>query len=412
MRRALGVLLAILLAPVALEFAARFGGDAWTDAALEARLDELEERAGAPAGGAPGAADPAAERSPGDLSLNPWAGFFRRNDRRRLGIELERLADGSAASSFDVYVVGGCAAPQLGGKPGAEILAEQLADLPAVGGREVRVVPFGGVDWKQPQHTLWLDWLLCLGLQPDAVILIDGFAELAVEGQNTARGTHPTYPAAKQWARLTDRLANEPTLLDPVLEFRRRQRLLGRDVQRARAEPPSSSAFLRGRLLGRLARREEDLDRARRDLDAAFADRSDASLLRGPSAAVGATPADAAARWADGSRQMRALCQAFGARFVHVLQPALNDSTTRAPSEDERAAAGPPGRPRAVNVRAGYPLLRAGLAELAAEGTTTVDTSAVFADVRETVFAGDCRCTEAGARRLAERVAAGLRAAW
>ena len=35
MKRALGVLLAVLLVPVALELSARFGGDAWTDAALD-----------------------------------------------------------------------------------------------------------------------------------------------------------------------------------------------------------------------------------------------------------------------------------------------------------------------------------------------------------------------------------------
>ncbi len=428
MKAPLVVLAALAAVPLALELGTRVGaavGGGWSDERVAARLDELEALAGAPPGGAdpaprPGPpddpqADPRAgapgERRPAETALNPWAGFYRRGDRRRLQGELDRLASGQADAAFDVYVIGGCAATQLGGAPGAAVLADELAACGAAAGREVRLVAFGGVDWKQPQHVLWLEWLLSLGLQPDAVVLLDGPGELALEALNAARGLHPTYPAAPRWSKLTARLANDPELLDPVLEFRRRQRLLGRGVERARASRWMASAFLRNRALAGLAERERDLERAGSALEAAFAERADASLLRGPRADVGGTPADAVGRWIDGSRQMRALCDAFGARFAHVLQPALHDVDARPPLDEELAEASPAGGPRARSGRA-YPLLRAGLRVLAAEGTTVVDASDAFRDAEGAMFAGDCRCTEAGARELARQVGEALAAVW
>ena len=110
--------------------------------------------------------------------------------------------------------------------------------------------------------------------------------------------------------------------------------------------------------------------------------------------------------WRDSSRAMDALCAAHGVRYLHALQPTLDDAGSKPLSRAEEPFAGDGAQSQ--RVAEGYGLLRERGAELVAAGVDFVDLSGLFAEVRGTVYVDRAHYNPAGNARLAEALAAAL----
>ena len=56
--------------------------------------------------------------------------------------------------------------------------------------------------YKEPQQVNALVLLFALGFEPDVVIDIDGFNEVALGNNNQSLGFHPAFPSASHWSHL------------------------------------------------------------------------------------------------------------------------------------------------------------------------------------------------------------------
>ena len=116
---------------------------------------------------------------------------------------------------------------------------------------------------------------------------------------------------------------------------------------------------------------------------------------------------DAVDVWARSSQLLGRMCAVSGVRYVHALQPTLNDRGSK-PLTAEEERDGLRGEGSGETVLCGYPLLRAAGAELAAGGEHFCDASHAFKDVTETLYYDPCHFTEAGNRILAAPLAAAV----
>ena len=171
----------------------------------------------------------------------------------------------------------------------------------------------------------------------------------------------------------------------------------------------SRSAVLSTVGLARLEKRRSAWDAARAELRRALVARTEEGGERGlphdpdPDAVM----ATVVGGWSRASRALRALCDANGTTYLHVLQPTLLDFGSKPLTEEEEGHAVPSEDTRAAaeGVRLGYPLLRAEGARLAAGGFPFVDASMAFEGVEETLYYDFCHFGNAGNELLAELVA-------
>ncbi|MBI5433934.1 MAG: hypothetical protein HZA52_13970 [Planctomycetes bacterium] len=452
---------------------ARLAGTPWDSAAARRELtialasfdagvpdDSTREAAGQPPETAGDARETSAdareaegnERATGGLvdahqALHPYLGFddLRMHERLRAAIEASRSPDG-----FDVLVEGGSVAADFVGA-GSERLIELLRAAPGFPGGAsgpVRVWCEARAEFKQPQQANALACALAAGLEPELVITIDGFDDVAIALSNVAAGTHPLYPSAARWNVLAGNPTGDVRTLDRSIELRRRRARVAAFAERALARHVELSALAGSLALGKLRELRAEADAARAELDAAFKAFREGAAERGPQF-TGST--DDALRcaieaWSEGAISMWSLCRARGIPYLHVLQPTLHDEGAKPPSEDElalgaSAALGPDeardaggardargalgaedprgagdvrgprvalGAEDALRVdaaRRGYPALRAKATELAGRGLPFCDASRVFADVRETLYRDASRFDDAGHRLLAETIA-------
>jgi hypothetical protein len=273
----------------------------------------------------------------------------------------------------------------------------------------VHLLRYARAGFKQPQLLAMLSFLLSLGIVPHAVLSIDGYNELAVGSDNFEVGVHPVYPGRRKWLALTATDAQGPELLE---QRRRLEALQQRFVARADAavdSPLLASAILGSWTLARLDALRAEWTRGQEAYIEAVSANRGADELRGPE--FEGDQDDALAflvrLWSESSRSIRAVCDARGIRYLHVLQPALHDVGSKPPREDELSVANvPPIWERSV--RLGYPMLRAAGAELQAGGEHFLDASRVFVDVDEKLYRDACHFNERGNELLAELIAPAL----
>ncbi|MCC6407798.1 MAG: hypothetical protein IT453_11570 [Planctomycetes bacterium] len=396
---------------------ARLAGAPWDAAAARRELTHALESFAADAATetAPGVADSALDSKgaapdtaglvDAHQALHPYLGFddLRMHERLRAAIEASRSPDG-----FDVLVEGGTVAADFVGA-GSERLSELLRaapDFPGGANGPVRVWCEARAEFKQPQQANALACALAAGLEPELVITIDGFDDVAIALSNVAAGTHPLYPSAARWNVLAGNPTGDVRTLDRLIELRRRRARVAAFAERALARHVELSALAGSLALGKLHELRAEADAALAELDAAFKTFREGSAERGPKF-TGST--DDALRcaveaWGEGAFSMWSLCRARGIAYVHVLQPTLHDDGAKPASEDELALAAPDPL-RLDAARLGYPALRARGAELALRGMPFCDASRVFADVRETRYRDASRIDDAGHRLLAESIA-------
>lgn len=396
-------LLPVLLVVVDLLFRAVRGYDAGaTREQLEALARQVDDRD--PTRGMRQRARLAEETR--DWSLHPYFGFHSGWVAQLFDQEIEHYRSGRGDETFDVLVLGGSVAANFGNL-GWGRLAELLAEDPRLAGRELHLTRGGRASYKQPQQLAVLTYALQCGMEPDAVVNLDGFNEVALGCFNAQLRTHPQYPSMQQWQHISRNPLQDPEGADLLLAMRgHRDRALGlarlgldRGLER--------SAVLGTWLLRRVAAEQRGLTDGLQEY-ARFLARAQSPALRGPKFDPATAVADNVAAWARCSRALDALCAARGVAYLHVLQPTLHDPGSGKPAHPDELALGEAHSSWLEGAGTGYPLLREAGARLAEDGVAFLDGSRTFTGVAEPLYYDNCHFGPEGNRMLAERIAPAL----
>lgn len=332
---------------------------------------------------------------------DPWSGWSSPSILERVARGTQAFTEGGGERRFDVLLLGGSFAAQLGNAWGQR-MDELLGGSPSVGGRPIELWNFSVAAQKQPSHLHRLTGLLALGWKPDLVVCVDGYNELAISSENAIAGIHPVYPSATFWNGMARAGDVDRKAIDLLLDVRTAQQRVS-----ARARAGLSLGVWRSALLSRawsawLSGPQADYRAARtRYAEWTGTERSQVAvrgpLPPGPRGAVelGAGVAEGVAAWVDGARNLRAICDDHGIALVHALQPGLDDEGSK-PASDEETRTNRLQAPWRASIRLGYPRLRAGVAELAARGVVVHDGSRLYAERTETLYVDGCHVNERG----------------
>lgn len=330
-----------------------------------------------------------------------WGGLGRDIPKRSLERVLIGVFGGSLAADFSDL--------------GAARLAERLADDPIFGGREIVVLNAAHGGFKQPQQVLALTYLLSLGVELDAAIVLDGFNEVALDASGNARqDVFPAYP--RGWALRVENFKDR-ALVERIGELTVRRRQRARLAERFDAAPWrwSTSAGLVWTLLDRRSRAEIEVARERVETYRAESAESARDFLRGgpPRPASDRAALEMLADvWVRGTAQMWRLCESNGIRAVFLLQPNQYVEGSKPLGAEELRAAYDPEHPYRRGVEQGYPLLRTRGAQLREQGVPFHDLTDLFTGAEETLYIDTCCHLNArGHELLADAAARALREA-
>lgn len=336
---------------------------------------------------------------------DPWSGWTSPWHVRHVSQGTRLFRDDAHPERFDVLLLGGSFAADLG-LAGQGELQRQIAALPEVGGRPVELWNMAFAAQKQPAHLNRLVALLGLGWKPDLVVCVDGYNELAIATENAAVGIHPTYPFVAFWNGMARAGDVDTKALDVLVEMRAAQRTTA-----SRAQLGLDYGVWRSALVSRAwsvwIGRSQAGFRAARDRAMGYlgTERSQVAI-RGPVTGTEVSGANApgsdasgvtasVAAWADAALNLRAICDRRGLPLVHALQPGLDDAGSKPATEEEvRTCQFTPHWRDAV--RNGFPQLRARVAELAGAGVVVRDGSRVFAENTETLYVDGCHLNDRG----------------
>lgn len=289
-------------------------------------------------------------------------------------------------------------------------LRRGIPEIPRFQGRRVRLLNLGLGGYKQPQSLLAVSYLLSLGMEPDLVILLDGFNEVALPfPDNLLKGVTGHFP--RGW----DLLAGGPTGALGGERMGEIFRLRGEREwwRRIFASPLLRWSNLALVLWDRLSRSKRKAITALQ-LEPRKTGEALPLVLAGPpgfATEEGAALAEAVALWKRSSSLMAALCRARGIEFHHFLQPNQYDEGSKPLSPEEAKEFFRQDHPYRSGARQGYPALRRAGEELAAEGVAFHDLSGIFREFPETAYRDDCcHLSEAGAERVGEAVLEALAA--
>lgn len=340
--------------------------------------------------------------------LHPFLGWEVGAYHARMRRDQEHFASPAARATFDVLLLGGSVAANLGNQADRD-LVRLLGALDLAQGRPVRLMNYARGSYKQPQQLIMLAWLLGLGFAPDLVINVDGFNEVAVSNANRRLEAHPLYPAVAQWAPLARGGLTDPATLDLVIPVRRLQVEVEGLARDARTSVQMHSAVLGSLRYARVRKGHAAWVLAQRRLQGHLMDASDQFVLRGPHFEGDAreTIELCVRAWLETARMLHQLCAARGVLFVACLQPTLHDEGAKPMSSEEREKGGAP-EEWLEGVRLGYPLLRAAGRALEREGVCFVDATRVFAEVGATLYYDACHFDRPGNHLLAEHLVAGI----
>jgi hypothetical protein len=331
--------------------------------------------------------------------VHPYVGFVVAPPDSAQGLDLETLGMGvgpflreRSEDTAIVAVFGGSVAGGFVEDGGLEQLFVHVQELPEFRGRRLVPLSVAHGGYKQPQSLLALAYLLSLGAKLDAVLLIDGFNEIALPPlENVPRSVFPFFPRGWDYRVADLDLATETrALLGEAAFLVRRRSELARFVQASRLRH-SRTLLLAWWLADRwiateLSQRRLDLagERTRDQLEYVATGprwplRDQASMYR-----------DLVSVWKESSFEMQALCDAYGIRFYHLLQPNQHVPGSKPLTAEERALARMIGSPWAQHVQKSYPLLQEAGRELRAAGVRFHDLTRIFSGVEEPIYVDDC----------------------
>ncbi|MAF65721.1 MAG: hypothetical protein CMJ84_08695 [Planctomycetes bacterium] len=335
--------------------------------------------------------------------LHPFLGFDANYGPEQLLNDIGNIRHDPDA--YWILILGGSVA-NIFGQQGTERLGELLAADPRFAGRSVRFLNYGRASFKQPQQVMMATWLFSFGIQPDAVINLDGFNEVAVSNANVAREMHPVYPAYGQWLAQVRSGDADMTSLEMLTESRRRRSELIDFTQRCLDRRLYLSSLAGGWALGRMRAERKALVAGTMDyLEHLKAGGLDPWLL-GPTFAPDRDQGlqFSVANWQRSSISLAGLCAGHGVLYLHALQPTLYDEGSK-PLTDQELEVSKTIVEWVEGARLGYPLLREAGETLREHGIGFVDCSMVFEDVVRPLYYDACHFTRGGNVRLAEAIA-------
>ena len=326
---------------------------------------------------------------------------------------IDGYATGRLRKHYVVVVVGGSVSGIFASAKGGAWKFEQMLEAdPRFAGLDVEVFSQGRGAWKQPQQLILFSYLLSRGVEPDLIINLDGFNEVALTNTNHSLGADPLYPSMPQWIGL-----HLPDTDPRVQESRERTRRIKREAvlvaKRGMRGPRLYSLLWTELALSELRGLTREAGAAREEILGPGSPGAELRAVRG--AAVTSSSelviADGALNWMRSSRAMDVLCRANGIRYFHVLQPTLHDPGAKIVSDEEQRQGWiQPAWLEGVEI--GYPLLRERGAELAASGVLFFDASRLFEGNSETLYYDSCHFGKQGnvllARAMAEEFLAQL----
>jgi hypothetical protein len=349
------------------------------------------------------------------LILNPYQGFQIAWQAQAGKKSQEYFASEEARVTYDVLLIGGSVAAHFGNYADRFLIPELQKD-PRLAFRLIKFHNVACPAHKQPQHAMGLQWLLSTGWKPDAVILIDGYNEIAIAAENATVGVSPGYP---NWAEMQMRLGTAMT--DPRAYEMKARVLTAQDEaeelnRRLRAWPVTATAITGTwavRVLGRAVGRMRESRKYLRSYE-------EEELKKGRSLPISGPPFDNAPEmvlqmsldaWREGALSMQAMCRVRGIQFLHVLQPAACDVGSKTLTGEEVRTAGQ-ATPWGVSIAAGYPHLREVGKELERAGVSYLDASLAFVDHPEKIYSDGCHFGEEGSAIMSKLIAEAFLRNW
>lgn len=316
-------------------------------------------------------------------------------------------------NEVSVAIFGGSVAKQFALSVPTEKLAAALKQFPEYEGKDIVFTVAANYGFKQPQQLLTLNYLMSIGAQFDAIILIDGFNEMAMPyEENYTRNVFPFYP--RFWNVRMQSLSTAPEMrhiIGRIGLLQERQETAARSLQ---------GSLLRGSMTAQLLWQLYD-----KNLDAKIvadqqllfeqgADEQSGYVVTGPSRVYENTDQfylDLATNWKESSLLMRDIAKANGMRFYHFLQPNQYVPNSKPMGSEEKAVAIRENHYYRDDVERGYPLLRQAGRELREQGVQFYDMTSVFENVREQTYIDDCcHLTVFGYGVLGDAIAAAIAA--
>lgn len=292
-----------------------------------------------------------------------------------------------------IAVLGGSVAEGFANLGGEAALQAYLDEHRPELGRRVVLISLATGGFKQPQQLFHLQTALLSGFQLDAVINLDGLNELVAVKNNLDRGIHPVYPSSVHTGLMaeayqgSDMDAQTAERIATSYRLRRREQQL---LELTSASPLRYSRFA-NLLAGVWSQRTQNR------LELLLAEATDAAQnamardFQGPDFPSPDDPyRHAAELWADSSRLIQAVADAFDLAYLHVLQPNQYVQDSKPMGPEERKIAYQPDSEIATIVRAGYHHLQALGAELRKQGIAFHDLTRVFAEHPEPLYLDAC----------------------
>ncbi len=409
-----GTLLSLVLAESGYRLWLRVRGHPYDAEMLRGEMLELQSRARdfVPHPAPAGVNDVEPENSAQRRLIHPYMGWEVVGSMEEMLADWDRLKDPKTENDYEILLVGGSVADVFGAY-GADRLIRRLEADPKLEGRHVYFYKYARGGYKQPQTVNSVQYMLSIGFKPECVLAIDGFNEVALANDNAALHSSPLLPSTMHWGALAmngivdrDCIAMAGHIVANL-----------REVESFTSKVISSGAW-RSAILGRMA--EKRLFSIRDEtavLTTAYYKRTrelgGKYVMRGPPFQGPGMPAmvDGVRAWKEGSRSLRAICEARGIKYVHVLQPTLHDEGSKPVTEEElKKGEMGPNWTEAVNL--GYPMLRSEGKRLAEGGETYLDGTQVFKDHAETLYYDSCHFDREGNKIFADWIADEMLKRW
>lgn len=368
---------------------------------------------------APGAVRAPTEQDENNLqSLHPYVGYVLdpRRSRNWLVNDFGFLGDpppfgDERPETVSVALLGGSVAENIGIFASQRLL-EEIAQIPAFRGREIRLSLLALRGMKQPQQLVAIDWLLSLGARFDIVINLDGFNEIILAGENAMQGTNPFYPRRWRVRVAGVQRAEDMSLLGEI----RFLESLRKDAARRFSE-----SIARLSITANLIQRWTD-DRLAARLDRLRA-RLNRSLLLGPLAQdyeatgpsrehedLAARNHDLASYWKRTTILLSERSRSSGFRYFHFLQPNQWVEDSKIFGEEERAVARPDDYFHRAAAIAGYVELVAAGIEIRDAGVEFTDLTMLFQGITEPLYTDACcHVNQRGNELIAEAIGRTIR---
>jgi hypothetical protein len=347
-------------------------------------------------------------RPPGQIAaiLHPYSGAENWHDT---GGVLAYFRERARPQDYEIVVMGGSVAMLL-----ADYLIEhpppEWVEAAQQQGGKLVVLNYAHATYKQPQQVGRLSYLLSFGYQPDVVLEIDGFNEVALALENAIDSqVNPLYPSAPNWGGVLPNQALDnydyARIVGGML-IRREDTLA--QVQRAAELGLLHSAIVSHWLEFQVKHTLRAINAGRVEFFGLWANESPTKInreLRGPD--YDTEPHKildlCVEAWRQGSISMQALCQARRIRYVHMLQPTLFDQGSKR-LDDSEVKIQPPSLSWREGPRRGYPRLRQVGTTLAARGIEFIDASRCLAEVSEPLYYDSCHMVDRGSELWLEAV--------